>query len=118
MHKLTFILTLCCYGLISTVYAATPPMRDPTQLPVVTSHSISQSNLQVDAIFISKDGLVSTVVIGGRSFTIGDKVAGATIVAIKANEITLKDDRGEFTVPMTYSTVKSPTTKNKDKKDS
>jgi hypothetical protein len=109
---------LCCYGFILTVYAATPPMRDPTQPSGVTFHSISQSNLQVDAIFISKDGLVSTVVIEGHSFTIGDKVAGATIVAIKANEITLKDERGEFTVSMAYSTVKSPTTKNKDKKDS
>jgi hypothetical protein len=93
-------------------------MRDPTQPPGVTFHGISQSNIRVDAIFISKDGLVCTVVIGGRSFTVGDKVAGTTIVAIKANEITLKDDRGEFTVSMAYSTVKSPTTKNKDKKDS
>jgi hypothetical protein len=93
-------------------------MRDPTQPPGIAFRSASLSNLQVDAIFISKDGLVSTVIIGGYSFTVGDKVAGAIIVAIKANEIMLKDDRGEFTVSMAYSTVKSPTTKNKDKRNS
>lgn len=118
MYKLIFILTLCCYSLVSAAYADTPPMRDPTQPPGVTFHGIPQSNIQVDAIFISKDGLICTVIIGGHSFTVGDKVAGATIVAIKANEITLKDDRGEFTVSMAYSTVKSSTTKNKDKKNS
>lgn len=117
MRKLILFSTLCCYGFISVAYAATPPMRDPTQPPGIAFRSISQSNLQVDAIFISKDGFVSAVIIGGHSFTVGDKVAGATIVAIKSNEITLKDDRGEFTVSMAYSTVKSPATKNKDKKN-
>lgn len=104
--------------LTSAAYASSP-LRDPTKPPGVTSYETSGGNIRIDAIFFNKDNNgISTVIIGGRKFVVGDKIMDATIIEIKPREIKLKDDNGEYTVTMPHSTIKSPTTKTNKKKKS
>jgi hypothetical protein len=106
------IIGICIF--ISDAYANV--LRDPTKPPNIASQEVSGSELHIDAIFFNKNGINSSVIIGGHRFMVGDKVKAATIIEIKPNEIKLKEDNGEFTVTMSNSNIKSPTIKTNKKK--
>ena len=119
--KLTIVLILGLSSLFLDVLAENA-LRDPTQPPFIntttaatetSAAAATENEIKIDAIFSGKKH--SSVIIGNRSFTVGDKILDATITAIDSHGIKLKNEDGEFEVVMPYSDVKSPTIINKKK---
>jgi hypothetical protein len=112
-----FILILSLLGFLLNAYAEEVALRDPTQPPaykhISTNSNISSNDLNITAIFAGKN---PRVMIGNNFYTLGDKISDATITAIDADGITLKNEDGEETkVAMLLPTVKTPTTKQEGK---
>jgi hypothetical protein len=115
MYNLVMILTVYALSMTAVAYA-NHPLRDPTRPPNTTSYAALGNTLRIDAIFFNKDNAnKSTVIIEGRKFMLGDKINDATLVEIKPHEIKLQDDKGEFTVNVPYTIIKSPITKTNKK---
>ena len=107
---LPLMLIICCYSIGS----AAAPLRDPTQPPNTPPTHSNGNNLKVDTVFVNKNNSTNSfITLRGHNYTIGDKIADATIVAINAATITLRDTTGEFIAPLTIATIKYPVT-NKD----
>lgn len=120
--KLVIMLTIgVCTCLTLTVYGAKKTLHDPTQPPSYKHKKVSTNNeldkdTNTTAIFCGKNSQFA--IINNHIFKVGDKISGATIVAIDISGITLKNDNdGSISkISMSHSVVKTPITK-KGKKD-
>ncbi len=119
IRKLTIVLILGLLSLFLNAFAENT-LRDPTQPPFINTLAANtetspatENEIKIDGIFSGKKH--SSVIIGNRTYAVGDKILGATILAINSHGIKLKDEDGEFEVTMPYSAVKSPITTNKKK---
>jgi hypothetical protein len=111
IYKLLIAGLLVVFG-ISTEALANEFLKDPTQPLADKTKAIPLSDMEISAIFAGKDR--SLAIINGNTFVVGDKIADLTITAIDINGITLKNKDGEeFRVDRSYSTIKSPTIKNR-----
>ncbi|KPJ68030.1 MAG: hypothetical protein AMJ43_01035 [Coxiella sp. DG_40] len=99
-----FLLLLFCVFLVPFAYA---DMRDPTCPPGMNSSYAETfaSDLQIKSIIILPHK--RSVVIGDRHLTIGDKIMGASIVAIDKDTVTLQGKNGRFTIAMFHPIVKN-----------
>ena len=91
---------------VSTGFA----QNDPTMPP--NWHSQSQTgnipkNIALTGIFVSDD--INTAIINGQSLHTGDFIQGYEVTKIIRDAVTLKNNQGVFTVPLT-SSVTSPAT--------
>jgi hypothetical protein len=114
-YKLVILVILGSLLPLSTIYAE-DIFHDPTQ-PSSYSQTIMTNipngDIVISAIIIGKNR--KTVIIGNHSFTIGDKISGATIATIDTDSIVIRNDNGsELRVNMPYYFVKQPTTNKKE----
>ncbi len=88
-------------------------LRDPTQ-PPGASYELQafNKNINIQAIYLSKDN--STIVVDGKSYTLGDTLSGAVITDIKPDKVVLQGTAGEIVLNM-YPTVREPVAEKKDK---
>ncbi|MCK4609119.1 MAG: hypothetical protein KAT71_06535 [Gammaproteobacteria bacterium] len=99
-----FILLFC---MISSAYAT---LHDPTAPPGMSAHksALANGDFQVKSIIIAPQQ--KSVIIGTKSYTIGDKVMGAKIIAISEHMITLQGRSGKFTIELFQPINKTPVT--------
>lgn len=100
------ISTLVCIFCITMPILAANESHDPTKPFGYIAQETTESNIKIDAILGDKNNRV--VIIGGQRFKVGDVVMGATITAIDAQAIKLKDNSGEYAVGLSNVKVKTP----------
>ena len=113
-YKIIAATLLISTGLFSNAIAH-KAMHDPTEPPTYenTHGNRPNNDINITGIFAGKDS--QNAMIGGHFFTIGDKISDATIIAIDATGITLKNEDGTVSkIAMPSSTVKIPTINKKE----
>ena len=111
MYNLLALLILCSFSMGMVANAVRDPTQPPGANPAQT-FTATPGKLQIEAIFFSKDGKNSFIIIEGKKLAVGDEIMGATIIKIEPHVVTLKDDNGEFTITMPAAQIKSLTKKN------
>ena len=94
-------LSLSCF-FIALVHAQ--ELRDPTRpIKIEASQTTDNNAFIIKTIIISPTK--KTVLVGGRTLTIGDEIMGEKIIDINSNSVKLKTDSGEIIEVSIFDTI-------------
>ncbi|MDF1654123.1 MAG: hypothetical protein P1U34_03335 [Coxiellaceae bacterium] len=110
---LTIVGCIACVSAIAKA-STTGVLRDPTQPPGATYElQAYNKNINVQAIYYSKEN--SSIIVDGKTYTLGDTLSGAVITEIKPDKVVLQGTAGEVVLNM-YPTVRKSVEQKKNSK--
>lgn len=107
-HRLMWVIVVILLGIFMWQPCFSAP-RDPTKpmLSATLNESMShmgRAGVVVSAIIFSPDRKVATV--NGRYLSVDDKIGNLQIVSIAQDDVTFKDEQGEFSIPVNSYVIK------------